>query len=192
MPTKNWRGSNKSGETRKGGGARHWHAVVREAEVSEFKSLWRRSKIILTEKHFKPTCSRITLTTHSLTIRRRWSATWAMWRYSSCAKLYRKYNVLTVSLLESRNCLLRLWTSGERANAVKICQGRSDAFSIENYVIKKERPRGARHGKIEAQKQHFLAHNARRKCHKRNLKEFTIALNEIQPRLRRSASRWTN
>ena len=45
---------------------------------------------------------------------------------------------------------------------------RLDAFSIKNYVIKKERPRGARHGKTEAQKQHFLAHKARRRCIKRN------------------------
>ena len=43
-------------------------------------------------------------------------------------------------------------------------QWRLDALSIENYVIKKERPRGARHGKTEAQKEHFVAHNARRRC----------------------------
>ena len=40
-------------------------------------------------------------------------------------------------------------------------QWRLDAFSIENYVIKKGRPRGARHGKTEAQKEHVMAHNAR-------------------------------
>ena len=28
--------------------------------------------------------------------RRRWSANWAMWSYSSCAQLFQKYNVLTV------------------------------------------------------------------------------------------------
>ena len=47
-------------------------------------------------------------------------------------------------------------------------QWRLDAFSIPHYVIKKERPRGARHGKTGAQKQHFLAHNARRRCIKKN------------------------
>ena len=31
-------------------------------------------------------------------------------------------------------------------------QWRLDAFSIQNYIIKKERPRGARHGRTEAQK----------------------------------------
>ena len=46
-------------------------------------------------------------------------------------------------------------------------QWRLDAFSIENYVIKKGRPRGARHGKTEAQKEHFIAHNARRRCLKK-------------------------
>ena len=43
-----------------------------------------------------------------------------------------------------------------------------DAFSIPHYVIKKGRPRGVRHGKTEAQKEHFLAHNARRRCIKKN------------------------
>ena len=46
---------------------------------------------------------------------------------------------------------------------------RLDAFSIQNYVIKKERPRGARHGKTEAQKEHFIAHNARRRCLKKKI-----------------------
>ena len=41
-------------------------------------------------------------------------------------------------------------------------QWRVDAFSIQNYFIKKGRPRGARPGKTEAQKVHFIAHNARR------------------------------
>ena len=46
-------------------------------------------------------------------------------------------------------------------------QRRLDAFSIQNYVIKKERPRGARHGKTEALKEHFVVHNARRRCLKK-------------------------
>ena len=47
-------------------------------------------------------------------------------------------------------------------------QWRLDAFSIQNYVIRKRRPRGARHGKTEAQKEHFVAHNASRRCIKKN------------------------
>ena len=59
------------------------------------------------------------------------------------------------SLLESRNGLLHLWTSleGKRIQQ-KFHQWRLDAFSIPHNVIKKERPRGARHGKTEAQKEH--------------------------------------
>ena len=44
---------------------------------------------------------------------------------------------------------------------------RLDALSIPNSVIKKERLRVARHGKTEAQKEHFIAHNARRRCIKK-------------------------
>ena len=46
-------------------------------------------------------------------------------------------------------------------------QWRWDAFSIENYDIKKGRPGGARHVKTEAQIEHFIAHNARRRCLKK-------------------------
>ena len=74
------------------------------------------------------------------------------------------------SLLESRNSLLH--TCGHllrKSESSHICnQWRLDAFSIPHYVIKKERPRGARHGKTEAQKEHFVAHNARRRCIKKN------------------------
>ena len=55
----------------------------------------------------------------------------------------------------------------EREASQHFHQWRMDAFSIENYVIKKERPRGARHGKTEAQKEHFVAHNARKRCLKK-------------------------
>ena len=47
-------------------------------------------------------------------------------------------------------------------------QWRLDALSNPHYVIKKGRPRGARHGKTEAQKEHFVAHNARKRCVKKN------------------------
>ena len=46
-------------------------------------------------------------------------------------------------------------------------QWRLDAFSVRHYVFKKGRPRGARPSKIEAQKQHFLGHTARRRCIKK-------------------------
>ena len=47
-------------------------------------------------------------------------------------------------------------------------QWRLDALSIPNYVIKKRRPHGNRHGKTEAQQEHFIAHNARRRCIKKD------------------------
>ena len=46
-------------------------------------------------------------------------------------------------------------------------QWRLDALPIENYVIKKVRLRSARHGKTEAQTEHLIAHNARRRCIKK-------------------------
>ena len=42
------------------------------------------------------------------------------------------------------------------------------SLSIPNCVIKKGRPHGARHGKTDAQKEHFVAHNARKRCIKKN------------------------
>ena len=56
-----------------------------------------------------------------------------------------------------------------KANPAKIFdQWRLDALPIPHYVIKKERLQGARHGKTEAQKEHFVAHNARMRCIKMN------------------------
>ena len=40
-------------------------------------------------------------------------------------------------------------------------------ISIPNHVIKKERPHGNRHGKTEAQKEHFIAHTLRKRCIKK-------------------------
>ena len=49
-------------------------------------------------------------------------------------------------------------------------QWQLDVLSIPNYVIKKGRAHGARHGKTEAQKEHFTAHNARKRCMIKGLK----------------------
>ena len=46
---------------------------------------------------------------------------------------------------------------------------RLDALSIPNYVIRNGRPRGARHGRTEAQKEHFVAFNVRRRCLKKKI-----------------------
>ena len=45
------------------------------------------------------------------------------------------------------------------------------ALSIPHYVTRMGRPRGARHGKTEEQKEHFLAHNVRKRCIKKNFDE---------------------
>ena len=52
------------------------HAVVKEAENFRVREFVKRLKVILIEKHFNPTCSRITSTTHSVTNRRRWPGGW--------------------------------------------------------------------------------------------------------------------
>ena len=74
------------------------------------------------------------------------------------------------SLLKSRNSLLYC-TCGhllvESDSNQNFSQCRMDALSIPNCVIKKGRPHGARHGQTEAQKEHFIAHNARKRCIKK-------------------------
>ena len=82
----------------------------KEQNISEFKSLYKGSKIILIEKHFKPTCSRITSTTHSATIRKRWS--WnGQCRVIRVVRSKTKSAMFSLySLLESRNCVLHLRT----------------------------------------------------------------------------------
>ena len=43
-----------------------------------------------------------------------------------------------------------------------------DLLSIQNYVIKKERPHGHRYGKTKEQRDYHIAHNLRKRCIKRN------------------------
>ena len=45
-----------------------------------------------------------------------------------------------------------------------------DLLSIQNYVIKKERPHGNRHWKTEEQIKHHVAHNLKKRCIKRGFK----------------------
>ena len=78
----------------------------------------------------------------------------------------------TIPKVQCSECLLH-WNQGIvhctcghllKESEASFHQWRFDAFSIENYVIKKERPREARYGRTEAQKENFIAHNARRRC----------------------------
>ena len=86
----------------------------------------------------------------------------------------------TIPKVQCSECLL-YWNQGivyctcghllvESESSQHFNQWRLDASSIQNYVIKKGRPRGARHGKTDAQTEHFVAHNARRRCLKKKLK----------------------
>ena len=97
----------------------------------------------------------------------------------------------TIPKVQCSACLL-YWNQGivyctcghllkESESSHSFHQWRLDAFSIENYVNKKGRPRGARHGNTEAQKGHFIAHNAQRRC---------LSNSELIE-LKKYASRWT-
>ena len=83
----------------------------------------------------------------------------------------------TVPKVQCKECLL-FWNQGvvyctcghllrENKSSRGILRLTLDRLSIPNYVIKKERPLGNRHGKTEAQKEHFIAHNLRKRCIKK-------------------------
>ena len=83
----------------------------------------------------------------------------------------------TIPKVQCSQCLL-YWNQGviyctcghllvESESSQKMNKLRLDALSIPHYVIKKERPHGARHGKTEAQKQYHIAFNAWKRCRKR-------------------------
>ena len=46
--------------------------------TSVFANSWRRSRVILVDKHFKPICNKIRPITYSVTNRKRWFVKWAM------------------------------------------------------------------------------------------------------------------
>ena len=89
----------------------------------------------------------------------------------------------TIANVQCSECLLD-WNQGviyctcghflvESESTRKLNQLRMDALSIPHYVIKKERHHGARHGKTEAQKEHFVPTTRGRDVSKRIMKEFT-------------------
>ena len=84
----------------------------------------------------------------------------------------------TIPKVQSSECLL-YWNQGtvyctcghplrESESSRHLHQWRLDALSSPNCVIKKVRSRGARHGKTEAQKEHFIALDARRRSTNKN------------------------
>ena len=84
----------------------------------------------------------------------------------------------TIPKVQCSECLL-CWNQGivyctcghlwrESESSRHLHQWRLDALSIPHYVIKKGRPDGARQWQTEAQKEYYVAHNARKRCLKRN------------------------
>ena len=87
----------------------------------------------------------------------------------------------TIPKVQCSHCLL-CWNQGviycngghflvESESRRKFNKLRLDALSIPHFVIKKGRPRGAGHGKTEAQKEYYVVHNARKRRLKRNYEE---------------------
>ena len=56
----------------------------------------------------------------------------------------------------------------ENQSSRRIHRWQLDLLSIPNYVIKKGRPHGNRHGKTEEQIKNFIAHSLRKRCIKKN------------------------
>ena len=98
-----------------------------------------------------------------------------------------------LSSLESRHRLLHLLASLEREYIQPTYPPMAVGFllSIPNYVVKKVRPHGNRHGKTEEQIKHFIAQNLRKRCIKKILKEFTIASRKIPDFATRNQN-WSN
>ena len=84
----------------------------------------------------------------------------------------------TIPKVQCSECLL-YWNQGivcctcghllrENESSQRIHRWKLDILSIPNYVIKKGRLHGNRHGKTEEQREHFIAHNLRKRCIKKN------------------------
>ena len=117
----------------------------------------------------------------------------------------------TIPKVQCSECLLH-WNQGivyctcghlliESESSQNLHLWRLDAFSIPHYVINKERPRGARQGKLRHRNSISQPTTRGRDASKRILMEFTIVSNEIHYIVirnsklagpRRSASRWIN
>ena len=86
----------------------------------------------------------------------------------ACEDLSWNHCTSTPHLSETR--YLHHCSSRSEKNATQK-MSRLDALSFLHDVIKKGRLHGARHGKTEAQKEHFVAHNARNRCIKKEFDE---------------------
>ena len=84
----------------------------------------------------------------------------------------------TIPKVQCSECLL-YWNQGivyctcghllrENQSSRGILRWKLDLLSIPNYLIKKEQPHGNRFGKTEEQIKHYIAHNLRKICIKKN------------------------
>ena len=147
-----------------------------------FANSWRRSRLILIEKHFKPICSKITSTTHSVTIRKRWFVKWAMWIYSSYAKQFQKCNAQNAFFFGIKEWSVALvdisWLKVNPANI----------FTNGDWMLSQSRTTSSEWGDLVVLGTAKLRHRKSiswpttrgRDVSKRILMEFTIVSNEIQ------------
>ena len=165
------------------------HSVVKEAEHLRVQEHVKGSKLILIDKHFMPTCSRITSAIHSAKIPRE------MIRGLGNVELFELCD--TTQIVQCYHCLL-YWEQGivyctcgqcliYRESRRNFHRLRLDALSIPNYVIKKGATHGARHGKTMEQREYHLAwilfgRDAARELtpNVNILRVFTIDVSEIQ------------
>ena len=70
----------------------------------------------------------------------------------------------------------------------ELTQWTLDLLSIPNYVIKKGRLHGNRHGKTDEQRKHFIAHNLRKRCIKKGFEGITTAFKTTQQFLNRCSA----
>ena len=83
-----------------------------------------------------------------------------MWSYLIFANQFQRCTAQNAFFLGIRASL-------ESKSSRRIHRWQLDLLSIPNCIIKKRRPHGARHGQTAAQKEHFIAHNARKRCVKK-------------------------
>ena len=73
----------------------------------------------------------------------------------------------TIPKAQCKECLL-YWNQGiVYCTCGHLLRENQSSRTIPNYVIKKGRTHGNRHGKTEEQRKHFISHNLRKKCIKK-------------------------
>ena len=110
----------------------------------------------------------------------------------------------TIPKVQCKECLL-YWNQGivyctcghllrEKQPSRSILQWTLDLLSIPNYVIKKVRLHGSRHGKTEEKRKLYIARNLRKRCIKEGFEgihDRFVNLYSALIELKKSASRWT-